>query len=97
LEGKRGVTGVSKTVLVTGASLRIGAATAHRAETRTELAAAGCATAQLELVDTAALKSETAEIARFHGTVGVLINNPGFRQSRALEAFMRTIFPQPGG
>jgi len=91
---------VSKTVLITGASSGIGeatalrlaragwkvVATARRPETLTDLAAAGCATARLDVADIPALDAALAAIVAAHGPIGVLINNAGYSQSGVLEA-----------
>jgi NAD(P)-dependent dehydrogenase (short-subunit alcohol dehydrogenase family) len=90
---------VSRTVLITGASSGIGeatalrlvragwkvVATARRQEALAPLAAAGCATARLDVADIPALPAAVAAIAAAHGAIGVLINNAGYSQSGVLE------------
>jgi NAD(P)-dependent dehydrogenase (short-subunit alcohol dehydrogenase family) len=93
------LTGVSKTVLITGCSSGIGeatarrlvragwkvVATARRPETLADLAAAGCATLGIDVVDLPTLPAVVARIAAEHGPIGVLINNAGYSQSGVLE------------
>ena len=90
---------VSRTVLITGASSGIGeatalrlaragwkvVATARRPEALAALAAAGCATAIVDVAHLPTLPGVVEEIAAEHGPVGVLINNAGYSQSGALE------------
>jgi NAD(P)-dependent dehydrogenase (short-subunit alcohol dehydrogenase family) len=93
------VTPVSKTVLVTGASSGIGkaialrlakagwrvVATARSPETLTDLAAAGAATARLDVTDFPGMEAAVKAIVAAHGPIGVLINNAGYSQSGVLE------------
>jgi NADP-dependent 3-hydroxy acid dehydrogenase YdfG len=89
----------AKSVLITGCSTGIGAATAahlaehgyavyataRRPETLTGLAAKGCRTLALDVTDEASMAAAVAEVEREHGSVGALVNNAGYSQSGALE------------
>ena len=89
----------AKTVLITGCSTGIGAATAadlaahgytvyataRRPETLSDLAAQGCRTLALDVNDEASMAAAVAEVEGEHGSVGALVNNAGYSQSGALE------------
>ena len=88
-----------RTVLITGCSTGIGAATAadlaahgytvyataRRPETLADLAERGCRTLALDVTDEASMAAAVAEVEREHGAVGALVNNAGYSQSGALE------------
>lgn len=90
---------ISKAVLITGCSSGIGHATAlrlvgkgwpvyataRRREAIADLAAAGCATLQLDVTDEESMRAAVAEVERAHGAVGVLVNNAGYSQSGPIE------------
>jgi NADP-dependent 3-hydroxy acid dehydrogenase YdfG len=88
-------------VLITGCSSGIGAATAaelaahghtvyataRRPETLTELADAGCQTLALDVTDEDSMAAAVAEVEkREGGSIGVLVNNAGYSQSGAVES-----------
>ncbi|HEV2062218.1 MAG TPA: oxidoreductase [Solirubrobacteraceae bacterium] len=89
----------SRAVLITGCSSGIGRATAEhlaskgwpvyatarRAETLTDLEAAGCTTLALDVTDEASMKAAVERVEADHGAVGVLVNNAGYSQSGTIE------------
>lgn len=89
----------SHSVLVTGCSSGIGAATAlrlvraghqvyataRRPEVLAELAAAGCHILALDVTDEASMRAAVAAVEEAHGAVDVLVNNAGYSQSGAVE------------
>lgn len=89
----------SKSILITGASSGIGAATAKRLaaagytvyatarkiEAIEGLKALGCLTLPLDVTDEASMAAAVAAIEAREGAVGALINNAGYMQSGALE------------
>ena len=90
---------MSQTVLVTGCSSGIGAATARRfaeagfrvfatarrSETLAALAAAGCVPRALDVTDPRTIDAVVGEIERDHGGLDVLVNNAGYGQQGAFE------------
>jgi NAD(P)-dependent dehydrogenase (short-subunit alcohol dehydrogenase family) len=90
----------SRAVLITGCSSGIGAATAsrlakagwsvyataRRPETLAALAADGCKTLALDVVDEASRKAAIDAVVEAEGAIGVLINNAGYSQSGAVES-----------
>jgi NAD(P)-dependent dehydrogenase (short-subunit alcohol dehydrogenase family) len=90
----------SRAVLITGCSSGIGAATAsrlakagwpvyataRRPETLAALAADGCRTLALDVVDEASRQAAVDAVVAAEGAVGVLINNAGYSQSGAVES-----------
>lgn len=100
--GPRGSAGPSATrrsVLVTGCSSGIGAATAlrlhsagwsvwataRRPESLGRLREAGCRTLRLDVTDQDSMKAAVDRVEEEHGSVGALVNNAGYSQSGALE------------
>src|SRR5579864_1599751 len=95
----RGMPDRSEAVLITGCSTGIGHATAlrlarggwtvyataRRAETLAELAAAGCKTLALDVTDEASMRAAVDQVESDCGAVGVLVNNAGYSQSGAIE------------
>jgi NAD(P)-dependent dehydrogenase (short-subunit alcohol dehydrogenase family) len=89
----------SKTVLITGCSSGIGAATAahlvgqgwrvyataRRPETLTDLRERGCETLALDVTDEGSMRAAVEAVTAAEGSVGVLVNNAGYSQSGALE------------
>ncbi len=87
-------------VLITGCSSGIGAATAddlvshgytvyataRRPETLTALAEKGCKTLALDVTDETSMAAAVAAVEEAEGSVGVLINNAGYSQSGAIES-----------
>lgn len=87
-------------VLITGCSTGIGAATAsdlaahgytvyataRRPETLKALADQGCRTLTLDVTDEASMAAAVAAVEDVEGSVGVLINNAGYSQSGAVES-----------
>ena len=90
----------SQAVLITGCSTGIGAATAERLaragwtvyatarrrETLAGLEAQGCKTLALDVTDEDSMQAAVKAVEDAEGAVGVLINNAGFSQSRAIES-----------
>jgi NAD(P)-dependent dehydrogenase (short-subunit alcohol dehydrogenase family) len=90
----------SRSVLITGCSSGIGAATAahladkgwtvyataRRVETLADLAAKGCKTLALDVTDEASCRAAVEAVETAEGAVGVLINNAGYSQSGAVES-----------
>jgi NAD(P)-dependent dehydrogenase (short-subunit alcohol dehydrogenase family) len=89
----------SRAVLITGCSSGIGAATARhlaalgwtvyatarRAETLSDLEAAGCRPLALDVTDEASMQAAVAAVEEEQGAVGVLVNNAGYGQTGAIE------------
>lgn len=89
-----------KTVLITGCSSGIGAATAsrlvangwdvwasaRRPETLAELAAAGCRTVALDVTDEGSMSTAVDTVLDASGRLDALVNNAGYSQSGALES-----------
>ena len=87
-------------VLITGCSSGIGAATAadlvahghtvyataRRPETLQELADKGCRTLALDVTDEESMAVAVAAVEEAEGSVGVLVNNAGYSQSGAIES-----------
>jgi NADP-dependent 3-hydroxy acid dehydrogenase YdfG len=90
----------SKSVLITGCSSGIGAATAERLvadgwtvyatarrpETLGELKEKGCHTLALDVNDDASMRVAVEAMTAAEGAVGVLVNNAGYSQSGAIES-----------
>lgn len=89
-----------KTVLITGCSSGIGAATAarlvasgwevwasaRRTETLADLAAAGCRTVALDVTDEGSMTTAVDTVLGASGRLDALVNNAGYSQSGALES-----------
>src|SRR5260370_21098017 len=89
----------SKAVLITGCSTGIGRATAlrlagsgwtvyataRRPEAIADLEGAGCRTLALDVTDEDSMRAAVGAVEQAEGAVGVLVNNAGYSQSRALE------------
>ena len=87
-------------VLITGCSSGIGAATAadlaahghtvyataRRPETLRALADQGCRTLALDVTDEESMAAAVAAVEEAEGSVGVLVNNAGYSQSGAIES-----------
>jgi NADP-dependent 3-hydroxy acid dehydrogenase YdfG len=87
-------------VLITGCSSGIGAATAadlvvhghtvyataRRPETLQDLAEKGCRTLALDVTDEKSMAAAVAAVEEAEGAVGVLVNNAGYSQSGAIES-----------
>ncbi|MCB0932892.1 MAG: SDR family NAD(P)-dependent oxidoreductase [Mycobacterium sp.] len=87
-------------VLITGCSSGIGAATAsdlvahgytvyataRRPETLQDLADRGCKILALDVTDEDSMAAAVAEVEEEQGSVGVLVNNAGYSQSGAVES-----------
>lgn len=90
---------ISRTVLVTGCSSGIGAATARLLASRghdvhasarnvemlRDLAGAGCKTLALDVTSEASMQEAVRKVESAAGAVGVLVNNAGYSQSGAME------------
>jgi NAD(P)-dependent dehydrogenase (short-subunit alcohol dehydrogenase family) len=90
---------MNPSVLITGCSSGIGAATAlrllrggwtvyataRRVDTIAALAAEGAQTLRLDVTDEDSMRAAVAAIERRHGSVGALVNNAGYGQSGAIE------------
>lgn len=88
-----------RSVLITGCSTGIGAATAadladhgftvyataRKVETLRDLEAQGCRALSLDVTDEDSMAAAVAEVEDAEGSVGVLVNNAGYSQSGALE------------
>ncbi len=91
---------MTKTVLITGCSSGIGAATAsrlldsgwevwasaRRPETLADLAAAGCRTVALDVTDEGSMSAAVDTVLDGSGRLDALANNAGYSQSGALES-----------
>lgn len=88
----------SRSVLITGCSTGIGAATARllardlvvyatarRVKTLRELESLGCRALPLDVTDEDSMATAVATVEAEHGSVGALVNNAGYSQSGALE------------
>ena len=91
---------MTRTVLITGCSSGIGAATAsrlsragwevwataRRPETLADLAEAGCRTAALDVTDEASMTAAVEQVLASSGRIDALVNNAGYSQSGAIES-----------
>lgn len=91
---------MTRTVLITGCSSGIGAATAarlashgwdvwasaRRPETLADLASAGCRTVALDVTDETSMTSAVQAVLDESGRIDALVNNAGYSQSGAIES-----------